>query len=193
MSRRGIDTAALSKATGLGTATINSLRRGVGNPTLSTMIELAQFFKISLSELTETDLAEQGIKSSKTCRIPLIKINEVNKFLSGSLGETETYTTEIDDPDGKMHFAVVINNDSLYPQFSAGSIFIIVKDETPCEGDLVLIKIGTHTPCFRRVFLEGDHYLFSLIHVENDVAPSIYENYQLIGVVSRAIKNFSEK
>lgn len=194
MNKNGVDIASLSEATQLGTATIGSLRRGIGNPTLSTLLSLAKFFDVSLSELTEIDLVQQKVNPSHLAReIPLVKINDLNKFLTRTLGPSESYTTEIEERLGRTYFAVLINNDSLYPQFSVGTVFIIAENEEPYDGDTVLVKIGSHTPCFRKVLIDGDDFLFSPIALENDVTPSIYHNYELIGVVLKAIKTFSER
>lgn len=194
MSQKGIDIAALGEATQLGTATIGSLRRGVGNPTLSTLLSLSKFFNVSLSELTEIDLAHQQFKPNHCAReIPLVKINDLNKFLDQTLTHSETYTTEIEAGQGGSYFAVLVNNDSLYPQFSMGTVFIIAENEDPYDGDTVLVKIGHHAPCFRKILIDGDNFLFSPIAIENDVTPSIYQNYKLIGVVLKAVKTFSER
>src|SRR5471030_2128616 len=75
MRKKGIDSAALSAFTGLGIATINSMRRSVGNPTLATIITMAKFFEVSLSELTEIDLEKQASSNKRTKAIPLIKLN----------------------------------------------------------------------------------------------------------------------
>lgn len=194
MGKKGIDIATLSDATQLGTATIGSLRRGIGNPTLSTLLTLAKFFDVSLSELTEVDLTSQKTKPSHLAKeIPLIKINDLTKFLDRALENYETYATEIEEVCGRSYFAVLINNDSLYPQFSMGTIFIIAKNEEPYDGDTVLVKVGNHAPCFRKIFIDGDNFLFSPITIENDVSPSIYQHYKLVGVVLKAVKTFSER
>ena len=193
MNNKGADAATPSEVMGLGIATVNSLHRGIGNPTLSTLIGLAQFFNVSLSELTEMDLSAQNYKPSMARPIPLIKISDVNKFIDRSLTHSETYTTEIDGAVAQSCFAVSVNNDSLYPQFSAGTIFVVAGEETPCDGDVVLVKIGAHSPCLRKIFIDGDNYLFSPIALDSDISPSIYSDYQILGVVLKAIKKFSDR
>ncbi len=44
------------------------------------------------------------------------RVSEVNKFTNDSLERYDTYTTEIEEPNGKVYFAVVVNNDSLYSE-----------------------------------------------------------------------------
>lgn len=191
MCKKGIDGAAMSKVTGLGIATVNCLRRGVGNPTLTTLVSIAKFFNVSLSELTEVDLEKQSGRPSSVKTMPLVKLNEINNFLSNPVGQYETYTTEIDTLKNKSFFAVLINNDSLYPYFSAGTVCIISRDDDPCDGDIVLLKIHNYTPCFRRIFIENEYFSFSSLTLENDSSPSTYNNSIIVGVLLKSIKNFA--
>lgn len=191
MFRKGIDGAQLSNVTGLGIATVNSLRRGVGNPTLTTLVAIAKFFDVRLSDLTEMDLEKQAGRPSRAKNMPLIKLNEINNFLAGTLEKYDTYTTETDTSENKSFFAILINNDSLYPHFSAGSVCIISQEDDPCDGDIVLVRINNHTPCFRKVFLEDGHFLFTSLTLEHESSPSTYNNSHIIGVLLKSIKNFS--
>lgn len=191
MDKKKIDVATLCAATKLAIPTVNSLRRGIGNPTLSTLLELANFFEVSLGELTEQNLSNEKNKHSSARSIPLIKINEINRFLENKLEKIETYTTEIDESSGTSCFAVLVNNDSLYPQFSPGTVLIVSRDEKPLDSDIVLVKIKEHNSCFRKIFINGDHFLFSSVSIENDATLFSYDNYELIGVLLKAIKTIS--
>ena len=124
MNKRGADAATLCEVTGLGIATVNSLHRGIGNPTLSTLIGLAQFFNVSLIELSEMDLSAQNYKPSMARPIPLI-------------------------------------------------------------------KISAHNPCRRKIFIDGVNYLFSPIALDSDILPSIYKDYQILGVTLKTFKKFT--
>lgn len=190
MIKKGVDSAFLSNVTGLGVATINSLRRGSGNPTLATIVSLAQFFDVSLSELTEIDLVRQQITLNRVRSMPLIKMGEIERYLDNALKNHAIYSTEIDATENHSVMAILINNDSLYPHFSSGTICIISLEEEPCDGDIVLIKINDFTPCFRRVYIEDDNLLFNTIILEHDVKPSSYKNAKILGILLKAIKNY---
>jgi SOS-response transcriptional repressor LexA len=191
MRKKGIDSAALSAFTGLGIATINSMRRSVGNPTLATIITMAKFFEVSLSELTEIDLEKQASSNKRTKAIPLIKLNEIDEFINEIHDAYETYTTEIESSLSNDFFAISINNDSLYPQFSSGTICVFSKDTSPCDGDVVLVKINSHAPCFRRIYIEDQGFLFTSTSLEHDVVPSSYKCYVIVGILIKTIKHFA--
>ena len=57
MQRCNIDSTELSKSTGIALTTINGLKRGGGNPTLSTLQTIADFFNVSISQLTENNIS----------------------------------------------------------------------------------------------------------------------------------------
>lgn len=192
MEKNKVDTATLNAATKLAVPTINSLRRGEGNPTLSTLIDLAHYFEVSIGDLTEGDLSiEKTAKQSSAKSVPFIKINEIDRFLGNQLKTIETYTIEIDDVDTATCFAVLVNNDSLYPQFSPGTVLIVSRDEKPLDNDIVLIKISDLNPCFRKIHFSENNFLFSSVSIENDSSLSTYEKYELIGVLLKAVKTIS--
>lgn len=166
------------------------MRRGVGNPTLATIIAMAQFFEVSLSELTEIDLEKQANSHKRAKTIPLINLNEIDAFVDKTLDVYDTYTTEVDIFGKKNFFAISINNDYLYPQLSSGTICIVSKDSSPYDGDIALVKINNYAPCFRRVYIEDQGFLFTAISLEQDAVPSNYKCYTIVGILIKIIKNF---
>ncbi len=190
MSVKGIDSTQVSKATGLGIATINSMRRGTGNPTLSTIITIAEFFGISLSELIEIEIQTKNANSTRTFSVPLISLKDVDLFFEKKLTTNELYTFSLERTLTKPMVAISVNNDSLYPHFSSGTTFILTLEDQPGDGDIVMIKIKTHTPCFRRIFIHDDDFWFTSITLTHDTTPCAYSSYRIMGVVVKIIKQF---
>jgi SOS-response transcriptional repressor LexA len=193
MRREGIDVADLNKKTGIAASTINALRRGVGNPTLSTLVALAEIFDITVAELVGMDLSIKANKTTMAFEMPIIKMSEVSTFTEGQLLTYETYTTEIDTAHSKRYFAITMSNDSLAPHFGIGTVFIICRDEIAEDGDIVLVKIGGHYPCLRKIFIDGDSYSFSPIVMNKEDNLNLYDKFEIIGIVIKSIKTFSEK
>ena len=191
MDKHRVDVASLCNATNLAVPTVNTLRRGLGNPTLSTLIELANYFGVSLGDFTEKDLVAESYRGSSARTIPVIKINEIDKFLEKKLEFIDTYTTEIDEASGPSCFAVLVNNDSLSPQFSPGTVLIISSEVQPLDNDIVLVKVNDHSSCFRKLFINGERFLFSSVSLENDSTLFSYEKYEIVGVLLKAIKTIS--
>lgn len=193
MHQHNVDTATFNKNTGIGASTINALRKGTGNPTLSTLLTIAHFFDVEIGGLIGVDLTIKSNKTSMAFEMPLIKMGEVFRFLEQQLTIYNTYTAEIDTAHSKRYFAVSLSNDSLAPHFGMGTVFIICRDEIVEDGDIVLVTIGGHPPCFRKVFIDGSSHAFLPIFTHKDENIVIHEEYKIIGIVVKSIRTFSEK
>ncbi|OHX21184.1 helix-turn-helix domain-containing protein [Chromobacterium sphagni] len=191
MQRHGVDAMRLSDETGLGIATINNLRRGVGNPTLSTLGELARYFQVSIGELAEARLDPAARPRQAVFSMPLVGIGHVGDFIDTEVADQGHYCAEVAGYADRPLFAVLVNNDTLYPHYAQGTVFVMVRESRPQDGDIVLVRIGANPPCLRRVYVEEEFLLFSSIAALNDVAPSLYKNYQVLAVVLKAIKTLS--
>ncbi|KUM02001.1 helix-turn-helix transcriptional regulator [Chromobacterium subtsugae] len=191
MQRHGVDAVRLSDETGLGIATINNLRRGVGNPTLSTLVELARYFQVSIGELAASGAKQSALPRQAVFSMPLVGIGHVGDFIETGIADQGDYCAEVVGYAERPLFAVLVNNDTLYPHYAQGTVFVMVRESRPQDGDIVLVTIGANSPCLRRVYVEEDFLLFSSISPQNDVAPSLYKNYQVLAVVLKAIKTLS--
>ena len=81
MHELNTDASEISKKTGIALTTINGLKRGIGNPTLSTLHELADFFNVTIGQLTETNMSVDNKKSRFVYEIPLLVLDELTIFL----------------------------------------------------------------------------------------------------------------
>lgn len=191
MSQRNLDTSHLCKLTGIAATTINSLKKGVGNPTLSTLQALAELFGVSLGELTECDINLKLKNTSSVYEIPLLDFNNLQEYLSGSCKPNKIFTVELDQQSHKHCFAIKQSNNSLAPIFEKGTIFIICPEILVRDGDTALVQFNQHLPCFRKVFIEDETFFFSPLSemIGKDVIKS--KNFVILGVVIKAIQNFS--
>ncbi|MFU8797341.1 MAG: helix-turn-helix domain-containing protein, partial [Gammaproteobacteria bacterium] len=105
MQLKNIDAANLSKKTGIALTTINSLKRGTGNPTLATLQILGEFFQVSVGDLIETCLIESQNKQNTASEIPLIEMSSLEDFLSNRKKYKTTIITELDNNDSARFFA----------------------------------------------------------------------------------------
>lgn len=189
MQKKSIDTAELSDSTGIALTTINNLKRGVGNPTLSTLKILSEFFQVTIGQLTESALSNSTTKTT-LMDLPLLDIQDVQAFLSGDIRSTSTITIEVET--NNQLFAVKINNNSLTPLFEKGTIFVVNPTLSPQDGDLVLIKFNNHPFCFRKVFIEDESYIFCPVSDIIGSEASKSKNFTICGIVIKAIQNFYE-
>lgn len=192
MHEFNVDSSDLSAKTGIALTTINGLKRGVGNPTLSTLYQLAEFFNVSIGQLTETNLSRDIKKSRVVYDIPLLILNELFVFLKDKNKYKHTISTELDSWKQDKYYAIKVNNNAMSPLFEKGSIFVIIHDTHVHDGDIVLVQFDKHLPCFRKVFIEGKSYFFKPIsEIIGDTI--IKSNDSIIhGIVIKAIQHFHD-
>lgn len=189
MRKKEVDVTELSKSTGIAATTINGLKKGIGNPTLSTLQSLADFFETSIGELTEKPLSNSKLRFNLV-EIPLVEMQEIQDFLLDIIKFERTITVEA-EKNSKL-FAVKINNNSMAPHFEKGTIFVILYETTPQDGDIVLVQFNNQIPCFRRIFMEDESCIFS--PVSEMIGAEVFKskNFILHGLVTKAIQNFHE-
>lgn len=191
MQKTGIDMAELSKSTGIALTTLNCLKRGTGNPTLSTLQTISEFFKISIGQLTETNISTESSRKTHFMEVPLLEIHELPEFFVSPNKFNVKIAIEI-ERNNSMFFAVKVLNSSMSPHFEKGTIFIISPEFQPQDGDIALVQFNNQLPCFRKIFIEWDAFIFTSVveMLGNEISKS--SNYQILGVVSKAIQNFHE-
>ncbi|MDC9594415.1 helix-turn-helix domain-containing protein [Xenorhabdus sp. IM139775] len=188
MKKNNMDSQALSKLTGLGIATVNSLRRGVGNPTISTISSIADVFGVNVGEITDNKLSESNENEEIISSVPLIRYDELDGYVSGKIVNTNLYKLSIQEDHENSLFAVEFSNNLLSPYFDSKTIAIVSKAENFCDSDVVLVKIKDAPICFRQVFVGESGIYFSILGIENERKAALTKNYTIIGVVIKSIK-----
>ena len=189
MHQLNVDSNQLSDKTGIALTTINALKRGVGNPTLSTLHQLSEFFEVTIGDLTEKELTHNNTLAHTVYEIPLLNMDDLASFLKNGRYK-HTISTELDSCETNKYYATKLTNNSMNPLFEKGSIFVIARRIQIHDGDIVLVKFNDHPPCFRKVFIEGKTYFFKTIseliggNLIKDIRFTIY------GVVVKAIQHF---
>jgi len=193
MSYRNIDTLQLCEKTGIAVTTINNLRRGTGNPTLSTLQALSVFFGITITQLTETNLsADYPTLPKSNQEIPIFDLHEVNDFLEGAGKKKNLLFVDVGQHLKENCFAIKVTNNSMAPFFEKGTVFVICKNMSAQDGDIVLVKFNNYPYCFRKVFIEEDTYFFSPVSEILGKELSKSKNFAIYGVVIKAIQHFHE-
>lgn len=192
MRRFNIDSSELSKKTGIALTTINGLKRGAGNPTLSTLYQLADFFDVSIGQLTEKNLSIADKSMRIVYEIPLLALDELPEFLKNQNKYKNTISTELDLWEPNKYYATKINNNSMNPLFEKGSIFIVARNIHIHDGDIVLVQFDKHPPCFRKIFIEGKSYFFKPISelIGDNIVKD--DNFTIHGIIIKAIQHFHD-
>ncbi|MDC9597534.1 helix-turn-helix domain-containing protein [Xenorhabdus anantnagensis] len=188
MKKNNIDPQTLSRLTGLGIATINSLRRGVGNPTIATISSIADVFGVNLGEITDNKLYKSNENEEIISTIPLIRYGDLDSYIAGKTVNTNLYKISINSHHEYSLFAVEFSNNLLSPYFDSNTVAIVSKTESFCDSDVVLVKIKDAPICFRQIFVGESGIYFSILGIENEPKTILTHNYTIIGVVIKSIK-----
>lgn len=190
MNKDTIDSISLGEKTGVAPSTINSIRRGGCNPTLSTITAIARYFQLSISELTEKIIDDNLSTRRRACNIPVLAMKNISEHLKKKNYSEQMIVTELEDTTPENFFAVSLDNNSLYPLFEKGTLFIVKKTDQVLDGDVVLVDFGNSSYCFRRIFIESDKYFFSSLNGTLQSSGSHATNFIIVGIVIKAIQNF---
>ena len=189
IKKQGTDISRLSRDTGIGIATIKNLRRGIGNPTISTLSAIADFFHVTVGMITDSYIFQSpDYTCNNILSIPLVKYSEIESYISNSFLPTTKYITEVDDPKDNSIFAFEVINNAFSPEIERSSICIVSLNEEVNDSDIVLVKIKDYPILLRRVFFGAEGMMFFNLSLEADVSPIQYKKYNIMAVLLKIVK-----
>lgn len=197
----GIDARELAFETGLPASTISRLRSdtSTGSPNLSSLIPIANFFRISLSQLIGEEPINQAIygtfKPNKITKlpIPILCSENIVDFLVHNI-PVDAPLIDVDIAVSEKSFAYFLQGNAMEPQFPDKTLLIIDPEITIENLDHVLvIPEGKATPIFRQILIDGDEkYLQTLNPKFNEFTKFNNQTYKLLGVMIQSRKNFKD-
>lgn len=197
----GIDARELAFETGLPASTISRLRSNTntGSPNLSSLIPIANFFRISLSQLIGEEPINQAIygtfKPNKITKfpIPILCSENIIDFLVHNI-PVDAPSIDVDIAVSEKSFAYFLQGNAMEPQFPDKTLLIIDPEITLENLDHVLvIPEGKATPIFRQILIDGDEkYLQTLNPKFNEFTKFNDQTYRLLGVMIQSRKNFKD-
>ncbi len=179
MSREKVSYLELSERTNIPIATLKRLRSDLANPTLDSLLPIAEYFKITLDQLI--GIAPLSLRANSWNYIKIIQWDQVSIWQT--LGENECEYTITDAKISKNNFALIVCNDD-WPGFIKGSILIIDTEMQPKQGDYVVTqRVGSKEATLKQyICYEGKIYLKPLNpDFKSDLL--IDNNFNIIGVM----------
>lgn len=184
MLERKIDSKILHQATGISVSAINSLRRGEGNPTLTTLLELARFFSCSIDVLVGLENKEKSMAKGHSQMVPVYSLSDSIKRSKEMI--IEHIAEDCATHNGYDLFAVKLHNSTLAPFFEKGSYFIVAKGLKYSDGDIVLVSVEDNV-LIRKIFTTNlNQVKFLSISTQPEI--NQYDEFNLIGVVIKVIQ-----
>lgn len=155
-----INSAKLARDLELPAATIKNLRCGDNkNPTLSTLIPIARYFSITVSQLIgESVIAENGNLKSHEATVFIVKVPLLSweDAASWSTICSETFVNILsEDSADPINFALTVTENDLQ-NFSENSILLINTTKKVKHKDFVIVQKNEQKAVLRQFLDEGD-------------------------------------
>lgn len=191
----------LANKLGISVMTIRRVLSGeTGDPRISTLSLIANYFGVSLDFLTENHEAPISSQvKTKPFLIPVLTWEILSK-LSDRTGidfsNWENWYPLV--PSSSLNlddnvFALESRN-SMQPRIPAGSLLIISSIEQPIDGDLILVKSKKHPDIsLRELSIDAPKWILNPIIAGSDVWYFDQKDYDIIGVVILTMLHFRNK
>lgn len=193
LAQNTLDIKNLSVETGIPAATLARLKRDGGNPTLSSIEPLLEFFRVDINTFLYEDMSDPAYQTRKKMG-DLVSISVYSLEETGARRPHAKVSTFIAAAgvSGPNVFGVSINSDTLAPAFQNNSIVIIDPDLKPVEADYVLCTLGNSPdalPVFRQLFIDGHDYYFKPVNPGFGEMKH-YDQYTILGVIIKSIETW---
>ncbi|WP_339050409.1 helix-turn-helix transcriptional regulator [Rickettsiella endosymbiont of Xylota segnis] len=199
----GININQLHKHTGIPLSTLKRLRLNKeNNPTLASLAPIANYFSISLDQLTGREaLPKKNNKQIDSLTIPLIHWRDILNIPKTRNHLAFSSLLIRDMPLNENSFALVISNNNTN-NFLAGSLLVIDPSLKGRNRDFIIVykKGETKPQLMQKIIYENKSYLKNL-NIESEII-KFSDLYKIIGVViqirmnykkSRSYVNFEDK
>ncbi len=184
MKRARVTTNVLARQTNIPASTIKKLRNSSNiNPTLSTLIPIANYFSLSIERILHDDFSMNStlsITKPDVYHLPIITWEEsIHWPHKKQASKYKEIITEY--RFSELAFALRIENNEYMP-FPCHSILFIEPSMQPLNNDFVLTYINEQTPTLKQFLQEDGGTWLKSLKISNHIMP-IKEDSRILGVV----------
>ncbi len=199
-----LDRKTVANKLGVSSSTFSDWCNAVYYPRMDKIAQLAEEFKVSISDLFEDYTIDRNVRLAKmeknVVRVPLL-----GRIPAGVPFEAieDEYTVDYEEVPAdwtkgdKQYFALKITGNSMTPQYNDGDVVVFLKTPTFYSGQDCCVRINGSDATFKRVTVKEDGILLSPLNLDNDTRflPKFYtkeevENLpvEIIGVAKKLVK-----
>lgn len=189
MEKARINSSELARKTGVPASTIKKIRKHANaNPTLTTLLPIAQNFAISVSQLIGDEMSLAGIINTPASHLPLLSWHEAAKWPHNA-DEVINFTAILNS-DGRSRFALTIPDEN-WEGFLAQALIIIDMQAVPLHRDYVLVAHEQHTPVLRQYLIDDGHVYLRPV-VQGFQMSLLTQKHRIIGTVIEQRKHLKQ-
>ena len=197
MFEHGIKPMELARRTKVPQPTVHRIVSGnCQNPHQGSLAALAQYFNISVAQLKGfepipgiTTESVQGLK-----KIPIISFQEAAVWPTIMDDYKPIHTLFTEGNVSAKAFALLLNDNAMFPLFSEGSKIVIDPEKTPKNRSYVLVLIhNQQNVIFRQLITEGEKPYLKSLSPDLQFQPLfLKEQDRILGVLTEARKSYDE-
>lgn len=198
MRIHSIDATELSLKTGVPTSTISRLRSPSDrSPNLSSLMPIADFFDITISQLIGEEEIDYNITNSEKdsilssiLSIPILNEDTIEGYINNKVVEFESIS--IDIPISENAFAYILSGNAMEPEFPDKTLLIIDPTIEPENLDFILLATKSKKkPIFRQILIEGgERYIKTSNPLFNEFNKLSNQYDKIIGVMVQSRRSF---
>ncbi len=183
MLEHKINASQLGNALNLSAATIKKIRLG-GNLTIGSLKPIADYFKITISQLIGNVAPEDHKKTGKNSRksnvsIPVIGLKDA--LCADNPLFHRSYTSIKYKSDNKVY--ALILNDDFHPIFQANGLLFIDPEEKYSHNDYVLVQKNNQQPNIKRIIEEDGIFHLQSVTVGITTFVPLNEEFRVLGTI----------
>lgn len=180
MSKRRVTTNMLARQTGIPASTIKKMRaRASTNPTIATLVPIANFFSVSLEILVHGNPTYKPVDEVGV--LPVISWEDAIKWPITHYNSMASCIAS-EDTFGQNAFALRVETQD-WTTFSMGSLLLIDPSVQPDHGDFVVIyKTDQLKPTLKQLYLEDESVWLKSVAITNNII-RLTSEYRILGVV----------
>ncbi len=156
LQKKNISENELSKRLGIAQQVVNRIITGQNqNPKLSTIMPIAEYFKIPLQDLISNSFNENKINIATRNQIPYVDFKEIKTLgVENAILNAQKFIS-VDLETDISYFATSMYDNSMEPKFSKGSILVFAKSKEAFSGDFCLLKDDANHYMFRQIMINS--------------------------------------
>jgi SOS-response transcriptional repressor LexA len=192
-----ISEAELCRRINIPQSTISRLLNGATNdPRASTLTAIAKYFDVSVDQLIglkpiPKTLNKEAI-AAMTTFIPLLSIEDIKSWTpAANIEQQDKYRQWIETESfNKNCFSLKIDDESMWPQFAAGTILVVNPALNPKNRDFIVCYLSKERRGICRQYLSENN--IKILKPINQSLPSIKigKNDKIVGVITQARNDF---
>jgi len=192
MLQKGVDIKTLSESTGISLTNLHNIRRGLTNPTLTTLEALANYFNLSVTQLLSSYLStSQPNNQHVLMDVPIFDLDKISSQDLSKLSSEKFLPVAI--PMGEnvdQRIVVQLDNNAMHPLYEKGTYFLINFALPLRDGDLVAVKLEGQVTTIRRIFVMGlQMTLFHPVLMKEQGVTVDKDQVKFFGVIEKIIQN----